>query len=251
MKMIEVLAGDKLLEQVNTTGKKITIKYYLNDSLKPLYFDDLDAPYYRLYIRVIFNRQSIKIRSYSNFELKEKWFNELNNESLYLLKREALTIAHYLSSNYYEYNPDNPYSAQDDEFNLSEVFETFNYNDHSIVNFVERYLEAEVIAEIQRKGQDKDALYLTVGHFQHNPFQLLKFLQSTDKSWLKFEDKFDKKIWFFAMLHNKFAAKSDQYRTLDATLIDAKLLTYAAEFTEFYKNEDVTSVTEFLQNLAL
>jgi hypothetical protein len=255
--MIEILKNDPLLKEINKTGKKITVKHYLNEKLGPTYFSlvipgesyddddyptetDYDNPCYTLYVRVIFNRQSVKMRSATYKRFSVNGLDNLNSENKLLLRREALCIAQYVSMVYNRFDPHNYQTMEQQAFDLYDEFNDYDYNKLSVVNVLENFLSKEIQKELRLiSDRSSNMLYLMSGTSECHPYQLLKFLQQHNESWIDFENRYCHLIWFFALYHKKFACDSPYEYNLGATLIDAKFLSYAQEIKSFYKNENL------------
>ena len=155
--MIEVLLRNDLVNSVNKTRKKISIKHYLNTYLFPVGENYDGEPLYPLYYRVIFNKQSVKIKSSINkaFSIREFETGEfsdisdgLGNDDFYwnLMTREALSLTHIISDFFVkgikaaeqEINPE----FQNKQYIIDEYryqSENFKYQQEAVQNVIQNF----------------------------------------------------------------------------------------------------------------
>jgi hypothetical protein len=100
--LIEILEGDRSVSQINHTYKKVSIKHYPNNYIKEVGFDENQNKRFPLYYRIIFNKQSVKIRSniVRAYSKEEFTLSKLSKEDKKLIYREALILTYIVSDTY-------------------------------------------------------------------------------------------------------------------------------------------------------
>ncbi len=265
--MIEVLLGNDLVNTINKTKKKISIKHYLNTYLFPVGENYEGEPLYPLYYRVIFNKQSVKIKSsidkaFSVREFEEGKFSDMNhsldNDNFYwdLMTREALSLTHVISD-FFEFsliaaereiNPNiHPENLSEDEnkrfqeeaisnviqnFDINLLFKHFNFSDYELSSVIEDRLFDAIYLFSETHGLKFD--FETFGLHKHklNAFQYIQFLKETDSVWKEFEKCFPNSIWFFNMYYFHFVSHSRSYRKLGATIVDLLYLDFEKQLDD-------------------
>ena len=100
--MIEILDFNKDVAIINQTGKKISIKHYLNTYLFPVGETEDKELLFPLYYRIIFNRLSVKLKSNIKKPFAESKFNmeALSESDKLLMEREALALTYIINEIY-------------------------------------------------------------------------------------------------------------------------------------------------------
>lgn len=272
--MMEVLLNDNLVDSVNHTHKKISIKHYLNTYLFPTSKDSNGEDRYPLYFRVIFNKQSVKIKSAINTSYSFTEFENLRYEDIFQIRREALVLTNIVSSIYcniikaFSETPfqtysidlftesnnstgDMPYSLEQVKmgFDINQVFNSYDYTQHELPNLVEQKL-IEAMADYATSIDSFDDY---VGIFEQskglNSYQLLQFLKSEKVEWKKFEKQYHPYIWFFNLYYFQFKSQCKEYRVLGATQIDLQYLSFKKIFLEYYPDENFRQMVESIERL--
>ncbi len=272
--MIEVLEGDILVDKINLTRKKISIKHYLNIYLFPNGEDVSGSPRYPLYYRVIFNKQSVKIKSAIDIGLSLQEFNQLSTEQFELLRREALILTHVVndiytnvieaSSNnygddlslkalgYLNYSVNAGVNASEivkQSFDINQIFNTFNFNDLELPLVVEKKILQNLssFAVSINKYQEYEGIFKQTRNI--NSYQLLQFLKSQNNEWTAFEERYHPLIWYFNLYYHQFTNQSTNYQSLGATQIDFEYLDFKKQFLEYYDGKDFEILIEDISNL--
>lgn len=237
--MIEILADDNMVNIINYTGKKISIKHYVNTYLFPVKIDEKGNNYFPLYYRVIFNKQSVKIKSNINKVYSPDNFmvEKISQKDKHLMRREALALTHIVSKTFTEvidkaieeYKKEKWQGHESlsevsknisNEFDINQIFGSFNFHQFELPFLVESRLLEEIQEYAKILNEDEDIL----GLFNHggnmNAFQLLQYLKTKNNKWLDFEQRFDKNIWFFNIHYYKFLSHSNEFKILGATYPD-------------------------------
>lgn len=272
--MMEVLLTDNLVDSINHTRKKISIKHYLNTYLFPTSKDSNGEDRYPLYFRVIFNKQSVKIKSAINTSYSLTEFQQLKDEDLLQIRREALALTNIVSGIYCniikvfsetsnqayitDLFPESnnsageiPYSLEQVKmgFDINQVFNSYDYNHYELPYLVEQKL-IEAMAEYAKSINDFDDY---VGIFEQskglNSYQLLQFLKSEKAEWKKFEKQYHPYIWFFNLYYFQFKNQCKEYRVLGATQIDLQYLNFKKIFLEYYPDENFKEMIESLEKI--
>ena len=265
--MMEVLMGDSLVEKINRTHKKISIKHYLNVYLFPTGEDKFGKPRYPLYYRVIFNKQSVKIKSAINTSFSLSEFKQLNDEQIILIRREALGLTNIVSSIYRnaisaytgtekegkskslflnnEYSESEIPNGEEEvkqDFDINQIFNAFDYSHYELPNLVEQKLiesMANYAKHINHFEEYKGIFKQSNGL---NSYQLLQFLINQNSEWKKFEKKHHPLIWFFNLYYYQFTSQCQEYKSLGATQIDFQFLDFQKTFLEHYQTEEFKEV---------
>ncbi|AFK04328.1 hypothetical protein Emtol_3199 [Emticicia oligotrophica DSM 17448] len=274
--MMEVLLTDNLVDSVNNTRKKISIKHYLNTYLFPTSKDSNGEDRYPLYFRVIFNKQSVKIKSAINTSYSLTEFQHLKDEDILQIRREALALTNIVSSIYcniikaftdtsnqayitnlfpenYNWAGDMPYSLEQVKrgFDINQVFNSYDYNQYELPYLVEQKL-IEAMADYAKYINDYDDY---VGIFEQskglNSYQLLQFLKSEKAEWKIFEEQFHPYIWFFNLHYFQFKNLCKEYRVLGATQIDLQYLNFKKMFLEHYPDDNFKQMIENIEHLII
>ena len=103
--MIEILDFNKDVSIINQTGKKLSIKHYLNTFLFPIGETENNELSFPLYYRVIFIRQSVKTKSNIKKPFAESKFKikTLSDVDKLLMEREALVLTYIIEGIYQKY----------------------------------------------------------------------------------------------------------------------------------------------------
>ena len=278
--MIEVLGDNDLVKHINKTHKKVSIKHYLNTYLFPVGENDNGELLYSLYFRVIFNKQSVKIKSSINkaFSVREFEAGEFGvvdyvfgRDSFYwdLMTREALSLTYIISDFFIkginaaekEINPLAHYNLagviddQDDRrykeeaiqsviqnFDINLLFKNFKFSDYELPSIIEDKLfdAIDLFSLKYDLGHDVDMFYLHRDKL--NAFQYVQFLKSNNSAWEKFEKRFPKSIWFFNIHYYQFISHSREYKNLGATIVDLLYLDFDKKLIDSPAGREIEKV---------
>jgi hypothetical protein len=268
--MIEVLGDNDLVRHINKTHKKVSIKHYLNTYLFPVGENDNGEHLYPLYFRVIFNKQSVKIKSSINkaFSVREFEAGEFGalgygfgRDTFYwdLMTREALSLTYIISDFFIkginaaerEINPSARHDLSgriDDRdnrryqeeavqsviqnFDINLLFKNFKFSDYELPSIVEDKLfdAIDLFSLKYDLGHDVDTFYLHRDKL--NAFQYIQFLKSKNSAWEEFENRFPKSIWFFNIYYYQFITHSREYKDLGATTVDLLYLDFDKQLND-------------------
>lgn len=272
--MIEVLTGDVLVDKINLTHKKISIKHYLNIYLFPNGEDVSGSPRYPLYYRVIFNKQSVKIKSAVDIGLSLQEFSQLSSELFELLRREALILTHVVNEiynnvieassrnygddlnlkalGYLNYSVNAGTNADEiikQSFDINQIFNTFNFNDLELPLIIEKKILQKLsnFAVSINKYQEYEGIFKQTKNI--NSFQLVQFLKSQSEEWSEFEKRYHPLLWHFNLYYYQFTNQSTNYQSLGATQIDFEYLDFKKQFLEYYDSKDFEILIEDISNL--
>lgn len=254
IQMIEILEGDTIVNKINLTKKKISIKHYVNTYLFPVGEAENGESQFPLYYRVIFNKQSIKIKSAVNMAFSKSEFNNLTEFQINLIRYEALTLTHIVNGIYLEIlNADkgdkNFEKRVSEEFDINQIFNAFDYSRYELPFVIEKRLIEEVQFYAIETGQHAEFEYLFNQMNYLNSYQLLQFLKSKNDEWNTFEQYYNPLIWFFNLYYYQFKNSSEQYKYLGATQVDFEYLNFKKLFLEYFPNEEFKNLIGQIKNL--
>lgn len=236
--MIEVLEGNDLVSTINQTDRKISIKHYLNTYLIPIGENDKGEPIYPLYFRVIFNKQSVKIKSVAHTGFAESEFGiELFDERVKkLITREALILTKVINDFYFnvlravreDVSNDIDYSAREREvrqnIDINELFKNFNFSQFELPNIIEEILHIKVIEFAEKNKLYIDQAMLSLYSSKLSVYQLLQYLKQANPKWKEFEESYPSDLWFFNIHYYDFISKTSDYSRLGVTELDVLYL---------------------------
>lgn len=232
--MIEVLEGNSIVSDINKTGKKVSIKHYLNTYLFPVGRNENDQLLFPLYYRVIFNRQSVKIKSSIQkvFSAEEFVIEELSDENKKLMEREALTLTYVVSKIYTEVidvqkrqqvDTEKPSKQEKQalEFDINQIFSDFDYSEYELPAIIDSALLSKMQEFAVSIGQESQLSTLISYSKRTNPYHLLQYLIPKDKRWKDMEKQLHKNVWFFNFYYNDFVSQQNKYQDLRASITDS------------------------------
>jgi hypothetical protein len=240
--MIEVLEGDKFVGDINKTGKKVSIKHYVNHYILPVSLNDKNEEEFPIYCRIIFNRQSVKLKSATHLTSSLNDFDNVVEQHLNLLLREALALTEHVSTTYQEF----PESYQT-SFDIKNIFDLFSFYQLTLPRLVEQKLFDQLSEAVSNRDEEKKYEFITDKSYV-NPFHALQFLKKEDDYWVTFEKSFHPMIWFYPFYHDKFIAESPKYKNLDATLVDLKHLDFKKDFMDYFRSPAHEGLIEEVEN---
>ena len=225
--MIEILEENELVKKINLTKKKVSIRHYLNTYLFPVGETQKKQPLFPLYYRVIFNQQSVKIKSTIDraYTIDEFNLEKLSAEDKHLMRREALALTYIVSSIYKQVedsaNRDENFKDKNDfGFDINIIFKSFNFRYYELPFVLERALLEKIRIHAEFLNEDKSILEIFNYSEVLNSYQLLQYLKSKNTAWKSFEKLFNPEIWVFNIHYYLFLNSSTLYRDLGATIID-------------------------------
>jgi hypothetical protein len=238
VKSNEILKDNFLEKEINKTKKKITIQHYLNIYLRNVEPDSDQEDKYPLYVRVIFNRQSIKVKSAINVAYSKTEFKNLDLEMKNLIERESLTLTHFVSTNYLEtmnyiaesleYADQSLYS-----FSVIKLFENYSYQNLTIPYLLNKSLIKEIGEFAELNSLDSYLNLVLVDTDNLNAFQYFQFLVTRESKWKKFSKSYKNGIWFFAFHYMMFLNENEKYSRLGASIVDLLHLDFRNSFNDF------------------
>lgn len=240
---IEILVGEYLVDKINHTDKKISIRHYLNTYLAETGVDDKQKSQYALYVRIIFNRQTVKIKSNTNFSFSRTQFMDRTDEVSDILKREALAYTFIINKEFKngskfikQHHPDNfkDNNNHSFEFDVTKLFETFDYSRYQLPYLINQELLNLIKGELSKPS---DYSFLFDNGTINNAYHLLSFLKNENEEFPILEGKINTMIWFFNFHYNKFIKSNQSYSRLGATMVDLKYLNFGKDFCDFYGND--------------
>jgi len=264
---MEILKDDVLVKELNKTRKKISIRHYLNIYLFPTGMDNEGKPRYPLYYRIIFNKQSAKIKSTINVSYSLAEFKKISKEQKELMRREALLLTHIVSDTYCEVmNASNTNLNREDDsthtafekqfletnsledfaeteseriekaFDINQIFNFYDFNSYELPVIVEKKLLNEMINFAHTIGQFEELEGIFNQTLTVNCYQILQFLKERNSVWKKFEKNYHPMIWFFNIYYFQFKNQSSDYEVIGATIVDFNFLNFKKTFLEFYQD---------------
>ena len=143
--LIEILENDYLVSKINTTSKKVSIKHYPNNYMNNVGLDENQHKRYPLYYRIIFNKQSVKIKSnviraYSKSEFE---LEKLSKEDINYIRREALVLTNIVADTYNKsinqalIETDKDKSSIEKSFDINTLFHQFSIRDYELPKIIE------------------------------------------------------------------------------------------------------------------
>lgn len=275
--LMEILKGDDLVEDINRTGKKISIRHYLNIYLFPTGTDKQGRPRFPLYYRLIFNKQTAKIKSTINVSYSLAEFKEVSLADKDLMRREALLLTHLVSDTYCEVinalntnlneesksenssfekqfldsNSLEDFATTESErieksFDINQIFNTYEFSSYELPVVVEKKILNDMITFSKALGQFDELEGIFSQSKTLNCYQILQYLKNKNSEWKKFEKRYHPLIWFFNIYYFQFKNQSVEYKIVGATIIDFYFLNFKNVFLEFYPDQDFK---ELLQNV--
>ena len=259
--MIEILDFNKDVSIINQTGKKISIKHYLNTYLFPVGETEDKVLLFPLYYRVIFNRQSVKIKSNIEKPFAESKFNieTLSEVDKLLMEREALALTYIINKVYNNVwisrmKDESALQEQrvENDFDINQIFNSFKYSDFELPAIINKMLLGKIQKNAILLKQNEEVDKLLNRSEILNAFQLLQFLKAQNLKWVKFEELFHPQIWFFDLHYFNFLDCTDIYTDLGATVIDVLYKDFEKKFAEYCQdlnfiglNDEVTRLIRF------
>ncbi len=246
--MIEFLKqDDPLYKKVNKTGKKITIKHYLN-FINPIIgiYKNKEVEIYPLYVRVTFNRQSTKIRSLlASTRISIEEFQEISGDTLLSIKREALHIMHIINENYKYELEENSDKANRKQF-LSDILTGhFNHYDSLCECVNEALFERMRNANIDN-GKISD-FYVTGGQSgDFSASELLDYLSVTEPVWNRFKCEIGDVFRYFRLFYCEFVYENWHYHYFPINIADALYFDFKDKFLTFLQKKGYNVNLDFI-----
>lgn len=263
--MIEVLEGNSIVSEINNTGKKVSIKHYLNTYLFPVGRNENDQLLFPLYYRVIFNRQSVKIKSSIQkvFSAEEFVIEELSDENKKLMEREALTLTYVVSKIYTEVidvqkrqqvDTEKPSKQEKQalEFDINQIFSDFDYSEYELPAIIDSALLSKMQEFAVSIGQESQLSTLISYSKRTNPYHLLQYLIPKDKRWKDMEKQLHKNVWFFNFYYNDFVSQQNKYQDLRASITDSLHGDFNSTFSQYCQDtarEDLQRLDQDVNHL--
>lgn len=270
IKNIDFKLPDDFASELSIPGKKIAIKYYLNIYLKATEYisqlkdekNNSSDPKFQLYVRIIFNRQSVKIKSKLNVSLTLNEFDELieicaepegfkaEKKELYLkMIREAATLTNVVKNEYEKVIDNDRTGMLIHTFDFSYLFSTYRYENFELPKIINEILIEQIIS-FSKSFKNTDFIeYLLNESLELNAFQLISFLKTQDNKWLEFEKRLDENIWMFEFKYYEFKFNNPKYLLMGATLADFKYLDFIEDFQKYFKTIEFKGLIESIRTL--
>ena len=251
--MIEILDFNTDVYIINQTGKKISIKHYLNTYLFPIGETESKELLFPLYYRVIFNRQSVKIKSNIKRPFPESKFNikSLSEIDKSLMEREALALTYIINEIYIRVWVSRmkdetalPEQRVEEDFDINQIFNSFKYSDFELPAVINKLLLAKIQKNAILLKQDHEVDKFLNQSQTLNAFQLLQFLKTQNSEWIKFEATFHPQIWFFDLHYFNFLDFTDIYNDLGATVIDVLYKDFREKFTTYCQELNLIGLSD-------
>ncbi|MCP9762285.1 hypothetical protein EGI31_04910 [Lacihabitans soyangensis] len=247
--MIEVLNDNELVDLINRTKKKVSIKHYLNTYLFPVGDDGNGNQRYPVYYRIIFNRQSVKLKSNTNLILSKIEFEQLTEQNWKLLTREALFLTYLINRIYNNVLTETnrysePFQMGIENFDINQIFHDFNFGQYELPSVVNRILLSKM--ELFSKNNNLNEITFDLLSTNFNAYQLLTFLKLGNNIWGKFEKEYNSLIWFFNIEYATFKSESTLYDSFGATEVDLLFLDFSKSFSDKQSSKEHS---EFLLEL--
>lgn len=256
--MIEILDFNKDVSIINQTGKKISIKHYLNTYLFPVGETEDKELLFPLYYRVIFNRQSVKIKSNIKKPFAESKFNieTLSEVDKLLMEREALALTYIINEIYNNVwisrMKDESASREqrvENDFDINQIFSSFKYSDFELPAVINKILLGKIQKNAILLKQNVEVDKLLNRSETLNAFQLLQFLKAQNSEWIKFEESLHSQIWFFDLHYFNFLDCTDKYNDLGATVIDVIYQDFEKNFAEYCQRLNLNGLSNEVTQL--
>lgn len=233
--LIEILDDDRLVLHVNHTSKKVSIKHYPNNYMNGVGVDENQKERYPLYYRVIFNKQSVKIKSniVRAYSKEEFDLNKLSKEDKKYIYREALVLTYIVSDTYVKTISEALKETEEDRasieksFDINHLFNNFSIHDYELPKIIEEKLLDMILNESENEPYRDEILNMFKYSSELNPYQLLQFLKFKNKpKWDEFENRFHPKIWFFNFYYYHFVKNHNEYEYVGVTALDLRYFDY-------------------------
>lgn len=230
-KLIEILDGNKLVAKVNITFKKISIKHYPNSYMNEVGLDEKGNKRYPLYFRILFNKQSVKIKSAiaRNYSKNEFELEKLSEEDKSYMRREALILTYIVSGTYTktiqeaskDFNVEMEFIRK--SFDINSLFKNFSITQFELPKLIENKLLDIIMSEAESETYKDDILNILQYSNEINAYHLLQFLKLKDKDkWDNFEKWYHPKLWFFNFYYYDFISSFKEYKYSGITSMDLK-----------------------------
>ncbi len=274
-KLIEILKNDGLVDKINKTQKKVSIKHYPNNYMNHVGYDDKQNKRYPLYYRIIFNKQSVKIKSniiraYSKEEFE---LEKLSTEDEKYIYREALALTYIVSDTFSKTIEETVYrhgidkKVAEDGFDIKNLFDKFSIHNYELPKILEEKLLDMILNESEHETYKDEIINMFKYSNGLNPYTLLQFLKLKDKAkWEKFEGSFHQKIWLFNYYYYLFIQSHKEYEYIGVTAMDLiycideqkviksyqpSPLSFESKFLNFYPNEEFSELIEQVKQIIL
>ncbi|MCU0470587.1 MAG: hypothetical protein MUF58_18520 [Arcicella sp.] len=269
---METEVKPKRTYQKHKTEKKITVKHYLNTSIKE--YDEMGDSIYSVYVQVTYNRKNTKFKSkipyhytdtlpstviFDNLNTYGHYFNNTFKKTFECIIDRALTrdvnLIKWLANVYVEANSNN--------FDISELPKIYHQKSYELTYFVDWCLKQEIqnaLSEI--KGFDKEIntnyflkRYLTRVDDDSPALFNLEYLSIEHPELKYLRQKYNSQIWFLS-IHLGFQNTSpfdvidysDKHVVyLTPTIFDYLSNTFQKDFIDSY--DDNQSAKDIISDL--
>ena len=251
------MEATKRTYQKHKTEKKITVKHYLNTSIKE--YDEIGNKIYPVYVQVTYKRKNTKFKSkipyclydtalstviFDNSNSYEKYFNSTIDSDFEKALTRDLNLIKWLVNVYVEANPDN--------FDISELPKIYHQKSYELTYFVDWCLKREIqdaLCEIKEFNKNQNInIFLKANlpriDLDTPAFFNLEYL-SIEYPELNYIKKiYNSKIWFFSIhlrLHSTFMFSVTDYSDrheifFPPTIFDYLTNTFQKDFIDSYNN---------------
>jgi hypothetical protein len=199
---------------------------------------------YPVYYRIIFNRQSVKLKSNTNLALSKIEFEQLTEQNWKMLTREALFLTYLVNSIYNKVLTETnryptPFQMGIENFDINRIFHDFNFGQYELPSVVNRILLSKI--ELFSKNNNLNEISFDLLSTNFNAFQLLTFLVLKNKIWEKFKNEYNSLIWFFNIEYATFKSGSTLYEDFGATEVDLLFLDFSKSFSEKQSSKEYST----------
>lgn len=255
---MEIMEVTKRTYQKHKTEKKITVKHYLNTSIKE--YDEIGDKIYPIYVQVTYNRKNTKFKSkipycphdtlfstviFDNFNSYEEYFKSTTESDFEKNLTRDLNLIKWLTNVYVNANPNN--------FDISELPKIYQQKSYELNNFVDWCLKREIqnaLCEIKGLNKEQNINphlkgYLTRMDFGSPALFNLEYFSIEYPELNNLKLKYNSRIWFFSIhlgLQNTSIFSVIDYSdrhliSFSPTIFDYLTNTFQQDFINSHKDE--------------
>ena len=243
--------------QKHKTEKKITVKHYLNTSIKE--YDEIGDKIYPVYVQVTYKRKNTKFKSkipyclydtplstviFDNFNSYEEYYDSATESNFENALTRDLNLIKWLVNVHVEANPEN--------FDISELPKIYHQKSYELTHFVDWCLKREIqnaLCEIKGLNEEPNIniflkAYLSRIDLDSPALINLEYFSIEYPELNNIKKKYNSQIWFFS-IHVKFQNTStfcvvdysDRHIiSFKPTIFDYLTNTFQKDFINSHKN---------------